>query len=528
MNKVLCLLTLALWVAPFACAQDDNIIDGVVKVINVIGKPSRLSTVFCGNVGKEYQLIRALSTINGSDQISISRLEGNSEYFKHFIVVDVALCDRSQLLSIFKDNPMGLAYSQWLLINSLNPFGTTDFNEIQDTFSQVDITQMSEVMFLTTESYKLKLCMVYKMERLRPGALIFEDFGYFPNFSLSHFIDTRVQTVTSMRRKNMQGLPLPMATVLDNLDSLNHFYDFVDVEIDPVAKSGHRLGVTVLQFMNATPELVVSRSWGIRNTTTGQWSGMMGDLISGRAEFGGTPSLLRSERAEIVEFLSISLESWTRIVFRAPKLSYTTNVYLMPFERSVWMASLALFATMTCLLLLSGICERKLTAAAGTKERPRIIDIAFVIFSAICNQGSSFNPLSVGGRIVLLSCLVLVVVLFVSYCAFIVVLLQSPATNIKTAQDVLNSRMQIGAEDTLYNRFWLKVRYDSPTFAGVLNRVWFNLETGGSGRENHLREAHNEQRWQHQLLIVGGRSEEDSAGCLCFPHGDTTWLQDCV
>lgn len=177
---------------------------------------------------------------------------------------------------------------------------------------------------------------------------------------------------------------------------------------------------------------------------------------------GATASFIRSERAHIVEYMSISLETSVKIVFLTPKLSYTTNVYLLPFRKSVWTAALLLFTTITLLLLTAVTGEWKLFYNGAQKfgePRPRIIDIAFVVFSAICNQGSSFNPQSVGGRVILLSCLIFVVCLFVSYCAFIVVLLQSPSTNLQTVQDLLNSRMQVGCVDTLYNRYWLKVKY---------------------------------------------------------------------
>lgn len=460
MAKEWILLILAICAVPICSTTDQTFLDSIKKILPILDPPpSQISTVFCGNIYQEYNLIKLFSTDNnGSTFTPTSTIGSYTDPFQHLFIVDINQCRPTQLMSIFTKNQLGLSYSRWIIIDTGKPFGVIDIQQIQEVFRDVALSQASEIIFLKSDKEVIKVFMVYKMERIHSSTLIFEDIGYFPNAFSSHFIDTRGHKVTSMRRKDMKGVGLPIASVLRNPDSINHYFDFVDIEVDSIGKSGHRLGVNVLQFMNATPEIILNNSWGSFNATSQQWTGMLGDMISGRAEFGGAPLLIASERVDVIEYMSVNLESWTKIVFRAPKLSYTTNVYLLPFAKSVWVAAIILFAVMTLLLLAASIGEWKLGRAGSTEEqRPRFIDIVFVIFSAICNQGSSFNVHSVGGRIILLSCLVLVVCLFVSYCAFIVVLLQSPSTDIKTAQDVLNSRMQIGAEDTVYNRYWLKV-----------------------------------------------------------------------
>lgn len=453
------ILYLGLCIASSNGRLEGNLLQGIVKVLKTIPRPSQISTIFCGNVENELELIKRLSTPTDLDPIPISRLRSQPEYFRHLFILEIGSCSPAYLTSLFDSNQRGLANSQWLIVNSLTPFGIVNQNQIRDTFLNVNISQMSEIMFLTMDEEKLKIMTVYKMERVYGNEVIVEEMGFFANNSSLQFIDTRPHKVTSMRRKNMHGAKLPLAAVLTKPKSIDLLFEFEDMEVDTVGKTGHRLGVVVLQFVHAVPELVVSNSWGALNTTTGKWTGMMGDLISGAAELAGTASFIRPERAQVVEYISISLDTEVKIVFRAPKLSYTTNVYLLPFERGLWVAVFVIFCAITLLLLAAARGEWKLAGAGTDEHKPRFIDILFVIFSAICNQGSSFNLHSIGGRIVFFSYLVLVVCLFVSYCAFIVVLLQSPATNIRTAQDLLNSRMQIGAEDTVYNRFWLKVVY---------------------------------------------------------------------
>lgn len=460
MKIFVCLLLVSLgWLArPSYCqSNSNNFIDGIQRILAFQLQPSQISTIFCGNFETEFELLQTLTTLS-DHPIPSTRVHPNAEYFQHLFIVDINQCTAKELNLHFSEKHLGLIYSRWIIVDSSNPFGVTEDVVMKSALSEVNLSQLSEIFYLIpTGREQLTVKMAYKLERVFGSRVILEEIGHFPNYSSAFFTDTRTHKVTSMRRKDMMGETLTIASVLTNPDSVNHYYDFVDVEVDTVGKNGHRLGVTVLQFLNATPQIILSRSWGGFNSSAGNWTGMMGDLSSGAAVFGGTPSFINSERIHLIEYMSVSLESFVRLVFRAPKLSYTTNVYLLPFERGVWVAAFILFSATTLLLLVAATGEWKMTASNEEEQRPRFIDIVFVTLAAICNQSSSFNLHSVGGRIILLSCLVLVVCLFVSYCAFIVVLLQSPATNIQTVEDLLNSRMQIGSEDTVYNRYWLKV-----------------------------------------------------------------------
>lgn len=67
--------------------------------------------------------------------------------------------------------------------------------------------------------------------------------------------------------------------------------------------------------------------------------------------------------------------------------------------------------------------------------------------------------LSVGtlGRVVMFLMFFVFLFLHTSYSANIVALLQSSSNDIKTLADLLNSKLELGAEDTPYNRQHLSV-----------------------------------------------------------------------
>lgn len=89
-------------------------------------------------------------------------------------------------------------------------------------------------------------------------------------------------------------------------------------------------------------------------------------------------------------------------------------------------------------------------------------DVCLISIAAICQQGTHIETRSGPGRIILFFLFLTLTFLFVSWSANIVVLLQSSSNNIKTISDLLASDMRIGAEDNVYNRYYLKVRSQTP------------------------------------------------------------------
>ena len=245
-------------------------------------------------------------------------------------------------------------------------------------------------------------------------------------------------------------------------DSVNHLNDYEDIELDAVSKSGYHLALTVMQFMNATPTLVVSDKWGSQ-ISDGNWTGMLGDFVSGRSEFGATPALVSTSRQPACDYTSYSVKTGTAIVFRAPKLSYTTNVFLLPFDRDIWTCAFLLLVLVGCVLMVTSYYEWEFLVPAGVVEPSRemlannVSDVFCIIMGSVVTQGSPCGlPQNTAGRVAILFCLVFIVCLYISYSAFIVALLQSSSNNIRTVKDLYDSYMPVGNEDTAYSRYWVK------------------------------------------------------------------------
>ncbi len=118
----------------------------------------------------------------------------------------------------------------------------------------------------------------------------------------------------------------------------NNFICFnSDIHIDAVSKVSYHLTNDLISFMNATVKYSIVPTWGYLNQTTGEWSGMVGEILSDTADIGATPLFLTGNRVSLLEYISRPTAARGGFMFRAPKLSYTNNIYLLPFDRLLWM-----------------------------------------------------------------------------------------------------------------------------------------------------------------------------------------------
>lgn len=83
-----------------------------------------------------------------------------------------------------------------------------------------------------------------------------------------------------------------------------------------------------------------------------------------------------------------------------------------------------------------------------------------VTVGAVCQQGAYSEPKNFSGRIIMLFGLLSLMFLYVSYSANIVALLQSSSDNIKSLEDLLESRLKLGTENTVYNYHYFTVSYN--------------------------------------------------------------------
>nr|CAI5837535.1 unnamed protein product [Callosobruchus analis] len=359
----------------------------------------------------------------------------------------------------------------------------------------------SKVYTVTKQSQKYVIQAVYKVQAARSEMIE----NFVGNYDTSGGFTTFTDVVIFRNRSNLNELEANVSFVVTNPATLEHLEDYRQKHIDPVTKTNWIQVGHLFNMLNVTFNKLWSNSWGYWDPETNKFTGMLGDLQSGIAEFGGTPCFYTLDRTEYVDFIPAWTPTSITFVFRyyfevrAPPLSYVTNIFTLPFNTHVWYSSFVLCGTIFIITYLivrwewkNPVFKKKVENTHGAL-RPDVLEVAVMEIGAITQQGarvtiecafailsnkwrvsmksietftkhtkliikvaslSDTEPRSSAGRIAYFIALISLMFLYTSYSANIVALLQSTTEAIRTVEDLLNSRISLGALDVVYNHYY--------------------------------------------------------------------------
>lgn len=118
-----------------------------------------------------------------------------------------------------------------------------------------------------------------------------------------------------------------------------------------------------MEYVNATVFYSIVNSWGYKDKDTGQWNGMIGELVEQKADIGASPAFFTIDRVPIVEYIAMPSDTGSRFVFRSPKLSYTNNLFLLPFDEFLWICLIGLIFVTAVFLIVATSIEWKIPLA---------------------------------------------------------------------------------------------------------------------------------------------------------------------
>lgn len=197
---------------------------------------------------------------------------------------------------------------------------------------------------------------------------------------------------------------------------------------------------------------------------------MIGELESKQADLGASPLFFTADRIDVIDYVACTSQTRSKFVFRSPKLSYTENVFLLPFDVRVWSSLFALIFIASFVLYIASHVEWRSMVVVEKSDpsilQPSINETFFLIFCAVCQQGSFKLPVSFGSRLIAMISFTALMFLYSSYSANIVALLQSPSSKIKTLEDLYNSRLEMGVDDTVFNHYYFS-HADEPIRAKI-------------------------------------------------------------
>ncbi|CAH1640111.1 unnamed protein product [Spodoptera littoralis] len=273
-------------------------------------------------------------------------------------------------------------------------------------------------------------------------------------------VDVRAHRELYRRRRNMRGHAITMSNVIQDSNTTRLHLpreDRLEPEYDSIAKlcwMGVRLGLVML---NATPVYIFSNRWGYK--VDGQWSGMIDDVYSGRAELG-TNLVITEERLDVVSYTDSLAPFKVRFIFRQPPLPYVTNIFTMPFSTNVWVAMFVCAILGTITVYFAAKWEAK--GRKGQTQVNTIGDALLLTVSAIGQQGCAMEPKKLSGRMMVFVLFTALMALYAAYSANIVVLLQAPSDSIRSLPQLANAKITLAANDVDYNHFVLKWPFTIP------------------------------------------------------------------
>lgn len=182
----------------------------------------------------------------------------------------------------------------------------------------------------------------------------------------------------------------------------------------------------------------------------GSFDGLMGRFQRYELDFGQMAFFMRLDRTAVCDFLVETFRIRAGIMFRQPPLSSVANIFTMPFEVDVWLCLIILLVVTFVVFVL----ELFLSPHAHDIH---YWDCALFVWGAMCQQGFYGSVTNFSARIIVFTTFVAMLFLFTSFSANIVALLQSPSEAIRTLSDLSHSALELGVQDTRYNRVFLNV-----------------------------------------------------------------------
>uniref|UniRef100_A0A182QI09 Ionotropic glutamate receptor C-terminal domain-containing protein n=1 Tax=Anopheles farauti TaxID=69004 RepID=A0A182QI09_9DIPT len=252
-------------------------------------------------------------------------------------------------------------------------------------------------------------------------------------------------------RRNLQGFAMPCGTATTSPEYFKGMDDRNDVH-DLFTKANFPFIKELMYDLNFTLNMVQVDKVGYQHN--GTFSGVMGKFQNHSIELGCLGCLMRTERLQVVDFMTVSLIIRSSIIFRQPPLSIVANIFELPFSVGVWLCCFAMMAvywvSMVGVWRCLGVGEQRFTP----------IDSLVFIIGTMCQRGYELVPHFNGTRLLMFSLQLTSFFILTSYSASIVALLQSPSGAIRTVADLVRSPLQAGVMDTSYGRVYYQEAQD--------------------------------------------------------------------
>ncbi|XP_001352911.3 uncharacterized protein Ir75d [Drosophila pseudoobscura] len=262
-------------------------------------------------------------------------------------------------------------------------------------------------------------------------------------------------------RQDLEGIVFNTAIVIAFPDQFTNIEDLSLRHIDTISKVNHRLMLELANRLNVSYNTYQTVNYGWRQAN-GSFDGLMGRFQRYELDLAQLAIFMRLDRIALCDFVAETFRVRAGIMFRQPPLSAVANIFAMPFENDVW-------ASIICLLILTTVVLVVELLFSPHTHDMAYMDTANFVWGAMCQQGFYVEVRNRSARIIVFTTFVAALFLFTSFSANIVALLQSPSDSIRSLADLGQSPLEIGVQDTQYNKIYFTESTD-PVTKNLYNR----------------------------------------------------------
>ncbi|TMW47235.1 hypothetical protein DOY81_007687 [Sarcophaga bullata] len=256
-------------------------------------------------------------------------------------------------------------------------------------------------------------------------------------------------------REDLEDTTFNTGLVIAFPDMFTNIEDLSLRHIDTISKVNNRLTLELANKLNMRFNTHQTDNYGWHQPN-GSFDGLMGRFQRYELDFGQMAIFMRLDRIALCDFVAETFRIRAGIMFRQPPLSAVANIFAMPFENDVWLSLVVLVIVTIAVFALELLLSPQ-------QLDMNYWDCAVFVWGAMCQQGFYVAVPNRSARIIIFTTFVATLFLFTSFSANIVALLQSPSEAIHTLSDLSQSPLEIGVQDTVYNKIYFNESTDPVT-----------------------------------------------------------------
>ncbi|XP_050070226.1 ionotropic receptor 75a-like [Anopheles maculipalpis] len=199
--------------------------------------------------------------------------------------------------------------------------------------------------------------------------------------------------------------------------------------------------------------LVLTTDWRFDLIGKNSSNGIAGQLETKMVDFSATPFAMTVERLPLCDFTIEIAHGTFYTVFRHPKSLNENNIFLLPFENSLWMAIGLTYSIVALIIAASMLCLSRIDRAQ-TSIDVLVEQTVLCTVGIVCQQGLHHRViLQTSIKLLILVAMVSSMLLVQFYSTFIVgYQLITPPKTINTLEKLADSNIKMCVEDLSYQR----------------------------------------------------------------------------